>query len=197
MTHSSAPLEVTLQQGWRTSPEPGFQPTTVRLYATPELIRVEATLTDADIVQPETGFNQPAFRCGDTFELFFRPLRQDAYLELHVGPANQVFQLRIPSAEIFAASRQQTDPWRAWLIPQPCFESRAWTEPAHQRWHVHAHIPTRAIAEQPAQAGDRWLCSFSRYDYARGRPTPILSSSSPHRELNFHLQQEWNTLVIG
>ncbi len=197
MTDFPAPIDVALQQGWRATPEPGFQPTTVRLSATPECIVVEATLTDTAIYQPETGFNQPFFCSGDTFEIFFRPLRQDAYLEVHVGPANQVFQLRIPSAEVFAASRQQTDPWRAWLIPQPCFESRVWLEPEHQRWRVHASIPTRVIAEQPVTPGDRWLYSFSRYDYAPGRPTPILSSSSPHRELSFHRQQEWRTIVIG
>ena len=195
MQEPGSSLDVTLQQAWRAAPEPGFQPTRVRLRATAETICVEATMTDADIFQPETGFNQPFFRSGDTFEIFLRPCRQAAYLEVHLGPANQLFQLRIPSAEIFTATRGQTDPWRAWLLPQRCVESRAWTETG--RWHVHAQIPTAAIAEQPAQPGDRWLYSFSRYDYARHQPAPILSSSSPHRELSFHRQQEWGTMVIG
>ncbi len=189
-------ITVDLGQGWRAQPEPGFQPARVELRVRRDRLEVEALLQDEDIHNPVTGFNEPAFLQGDVFEIFLRPVNQSAYLELHVGPANQVFQLRIPSAEIFAAARGTPEPWRAWLIAEPCFESRVVCPPDRPAWRVEARIPTTAIAEQPVRSGDRWLFSFSRYDYTRGRARPVLSSSSRHGEVSFHRQQEWGGFVI-
>ena len=189
-------ITVDLVQGWRDQPEPGFQPARVELRASGEALEVEALLQDEDIHNPVTGFNEPAYLQGDVFEIFLRPVNQRAYLELHVGPANQVFQLRIPSAERFAATRGTHEPWRAWLITQPCFESRVVCPTDRSAWRVQARIPTAAIAEQAVRSGDRWLFSFSRYDYTRGRPEPVLSSSSRHREVNFHRQQEWGEFIM-
>lgn len=189
-------ITVELGQSWREQPEPGFQPARVELRISRDVLDVEALLRDDDMVNPVTGFNEPAFLQGDVFEIFLRPVHQRAYLELHVGPANQTFQLRIPSAEIFAAARGTPEPWRAWLITEPCFESRVVCPPDRSTWRVEARIPTAAIAEQPVRGGDRWLFSFSRYDYTRGRERPVLSSSSRHREVNFHRQQEWGEFVM-
>lgn len=194
--NASNGITVDLGQGWRAQPEPGFQPARVALRVHRECLEVEALLQDDDITNPVTGFNAPAFLHGDVFEIFLRPVHQHAYLELHVGPANQMFQLRIPSAEIFAATRGTPEPWRAWLITEPCFESRVERPTDRPLWRVEARIPTAAIAEQPVRSGDRWRFSFSRYDYTRGRERPVLSSSSRHREVNFHRQQEWGEFVM-
>lgn len=187
---------VPLIQGWRDQPEKDFLPAHVRFRANRQFIEVNALLQDAEVFNPVTEFNAPAFQHGDIFEIFLRPLKQSAYLELHIGPAHQTFQLRIPSADVFTATRGTPEPWRAWLITEPCFESRVQVEPALQRWQVVARIPTRAIAEQEVRSGDRWLFSFSRYDYTRGRERPVLSSSSRHREVNFHRQQEWGEFIM-
>lgn len=188
--------EEILRQAWRDEPEAGFQPGRVRFAITTHVIQVRAVLEDLDIHTEANAFNQPLFQLGDTFEMFFRPAGQAAYLEVHVGPGNQQFQLRIPSADLFAAHRDRTEPWRNWVLPAPpCFTSRTRVEPG--RWQVEARIPVGAIAEQPVRAGDRWLYSFSRYDYTRGQAQPVLSSTSPHRERNFHRQQEWGVWVIA
>lgn len=184
-------ITVDLVQGWREQPEPEFLPARAVLRVSRTWIEVESSLQDIDIFNPVKGFNQPAFLHGDVFEIFLRPANQAAYLELHVGPANQAFQLRIPSAEALSAARGNPEPWRAWLITEPCFESRVARPPGRPCWRVEARIPTVAIAEQAVRSGDRWLFSFSRYDYTRGRERPVLSSSSRHREVNFHRQQEW------
>ena len=188
-------LDELLRQAWRSEPEAGFQPGRVRFAITTRVIRVRAVLEDRDIYNGAAGFNQPVFQMGDAFEMFFRPAGQAAYLELHVGPGNQQFQLRIPSAERFAARRGEPEAWREWLLPAPpCFTSQVRVEPG--RWEVEAQVPVEAIAVAPVRAGDRWLYSFSRYDYTRGQAQPVLSSSSLHRERNFHRQQEWGEWIV-
>jgi hypothetical protein len=49
---------------------------------------------------------------------------------------------------------------------------------------------------QCSSCGDneRERIRFSRYDYTRGMGEPVLSSTSPHRRLDFHRQHEWGTL---
>lgn len=188
-------MPIPLQQAWRPAPHPDFRPATVRVGHRDGDLWVWADLEDVDIFNPETRFNHPFYRCGDVFEIFLRPVNQTAYTELHVGPANQQFQLRIPSAETLLDHASDPDAWQRWVIPEPCFESWTWLNPARKRWQVLARIPFAAIAEKgPPAPGDRWHYSFSRYDYTRGQPEPVHSSSSPHQELSFHRQQEWGEL---
>jgi len=63
------------------------------------------------------------------------------------------------------------------------------------RWCVYAEIPAASVcgAARPLN-GQRWMFSFSRYDYTRPSPHPIISSTSPHQLPGFHRQEEWGTL---
>ena len=66
---------------------------------------------------------------------------------------------------------------------------------AAQRWEVVVEIPFDVVCEVFLPwASDRWLFSFSRYDYTRGHEKPVLSSTSQHAVLNFHRQNEWGEL---
>jgi hypothetical protein len=76
-------------------------------------------------------------------------------------------------------------------------DTRVRVEGTQGRWWVLAAIPADMVADSGVLGpGSRWLFSFSRYDYTRGKPAPVLSSTSPHREVNFHRQQEWGTLLF-
>jgi hypothetical protein len=60
---------------------------------------------------------------------------------------------------------------------------------------VAVEIPFAVVCEVfLPRAGDRGLFSFSRSDYTRGRKKPVLSSTSPHKVLNFHRQEEWGEM---
>ena len=64
-----------------------------------------------------------------------------------------------------------------------------------KRWEVAVEIPFFMVNEVfLPQPGDRWLFSFSRYDYTRGQEKPVLSSTSPHAVLNVHWQVESGVL---
>lgn len=197
MAAFSAVPPAVLAQSWREANEPDFRAGSVRLGWRRGALHVFAELEDDDIFNPETRFNEPAFVCGDVFEIFVRPESQTAYYELHVTPANHHFQLRIPSAEAFRAPRADPGIPPEWRIRDPIFESRTQIDHDAKRWRVHARIPAAHIREGgPPQPGERWFVSFSRYDYTRGREAPVLSSTSPHRQLNFHRQEEWRAMRL-
>ena len=183
------------RQAWRSEPDPDFLPMRVKTGWTREALYVYAELEDADIFNHEQRFNAPSFQTGDVFEMFLRPCSQESYVEIHVTPENQKFQLRIPSASEFAEPRAQPGIPPEWFVAEPVIESRVRINAPAERWEVAVEIPFAMVCEVfLPRSGDRWLFSFSRYDYTRGRDKPVLSSTSPHAVLNFHRQDEWGEL---
>jgi len=187
-----------LQQAWLAHPQPEFRPGRVRTGWTDDALLVYAELDDDDIFNPVTELNALSFKHGDVFEMFLRPAGQLAYYEFHVTPQNQKLQLRIPSAEEFAATRRTPGIPPAWMISNRIIESRVEVCTKDRQWRVLAAIPFDMVAEvKRPQPGSRWLFSFSRYDYTRQKPKPILSSTSPHQIVSFHRQQEWGMLTFS
>ena len=185
---------VVSRQAWRAEPESGFRPMHVKAGWTRDALYVYAELEDADIFNPEKQFNAPSFQSGDVFEIFLRPSDQESYVEVHVSPENQKLQLRSPSAREFAEPRAKPGIPPEWFIDR-VIESRLRVNPIAQRWEVAVELPFDLVCEVfLPRPGDRWLFSFSRYDYTRGRDKPVLSSTSPHTVVNFHRQEEWGEL---
>jgi len=56
-------------------------------------------------------------------------------------------------------------------------------------WQVLAACPL-------SLCGERSFLSFGRYDHQTGRSEPLLSSTSPHQEPNFHRRHEWNAFSL-
>ncbi len=190
---------ILLQQFWLDHPQAGFRSARVRTGWTGEKLYVFAELDDDDIFNPVTALNSPSYLHGDVFEMFLRPIGQEAYHEFHVTPQNQKFQLRVPSARKFAARQTGSGIPSCWMIANRLIESRVQVCVAAGQWRVLAAIPFDMVAEarQP-EAGSQWLFSFSRYDYSRANPKPVLSSTSPHRPpVSFHRQQDWGFLTFS
>jgi len=188
------------QQAWLPMPQPELRPGVFKAGAWSDALVVHAELPDRDIFNPITEFNEVAYTKGDTFEMFLRPEGQKAYFEFHVTPGNQKLQLRFGSAEAFGALPRHTGDQV--LVPckvhQPLFDSRTQVLVEQQKWHVVAAIPFASVVEGREGAGrDRWRFSASRYDYTRGRPNPVLSSTSPHSVCSFHRQEDWGTLLLS
>jgi len=181
---------VNLGQSWR-EPQDSFRPATIRTGWRAGKLWVYAELDDDDIFNPSGVFNEPFFLHGDALEIFLRPAGQSAYFEFHVGPAGQLFQLRIPSAEAFA--RQAGTEAGSWKIRKPVINVRTRVDRERGRWFVLAAIQREEIVEKGGSPGE-WMFSFSRYDHTHGENCPVLSSTSPHAKLGFHRQQEWGCL---
>jgi hypothetical protein len=177
---ASAPA-VVLGQAWRAVPDPAFRPGSVRAGWRPDELLVLAELEDDDIFTQADGPRQRFWELGDVFEIFLEPAEAAAYAELHVAPGNRRAALRIP------VPRPSVEPEA--LMVEPAFDSRSREEAG--RWLVAAAVPFSAIGGRPARF------SFSRYDYTRGRAEPVHSSTSPHRELDFHRRREWGTVRLA
>jgi hypothetical protein len=178
---------ILLRQGWRDEPEPGFKPATVRTGWSPEALLIFAELDDLDIFNRSTRLNERAWELGDVFEIFLQAEGEQGYVEFHVTPENQRVQL------CFAGPCERGHP-----IEGDAFRSRVWVRPELQKWAVYAEVFAPSVTCRPGSLeGRRWRFSFSRYDYTRGRVAPVLSSSSPHRELSFHRLHEWGSLSFS
>ena len=185
-----------LRQAWRTEPEPDFAPATVRIGWRGDSLLVFAELDDADIYTRADAPNQQTWELGDVLEMFLSPADAPGYVEFHVTPNNLRLQLRLPDTPALRRA-QAANAFADLILPDGVFCSRAWTEPDNRKWFVYAEIPALAVvgAVRPL-VGSRWRFSFSRYDYVRGRSEPLISSSSPHAQPDFHRRQEWGTMVF-
>lgn len=183
-----------LGQAWQTTKSERFAPAKARAGWRIRTLWVYAELTDADIFTRASGLNQRLWEMGDAFEIFLRPEGQQAYVEFQVAPNNQRLQLRYSNRAALDRARE-TSNLDSVLLPGEAFQSRTWTEPARSRWHVLAQIPAKSLSgSETSLEGCRWRFSFSRYDYTRGCDEPVISSTSPHPQADFHRQDDWGIL---
>ena len=183
-----------MRQAWRAEPEPDFTPASVRTGRRGHSLLVFAELQDADIFSRATAHNQRMWELGDVLEIFLQPEDSAGYVEFHVTPNNLRLQLRFPDSDRLRRA-QAENRFDDLLLPEGVFHSRAWEQPENGKWFVFAEIPAAVVCgEDRSLAGNRWRFSFSRYDYVRGRSEPIISSTSPHAQPNFHRREEWGIL---
>jgi hypothetical protein len=183
-----------LRQAWLKKEEADFKSAVVKTGWRHASLLVFAELIDSDIFSRATRFKQRLWELGDTFEIFLRPVEQEAYVEFQVSPGNQRLPLRYPDA---AALRSAWDngTFESAVVHDKAFHSNTWVRSQEGRWFVFAEIPAESVRSKARPlSGDEWRFSFSRYDYTRGRKEPVISSTSPHTKANFHRQQEWGTI---
>ena len=187
-------------QAWLPKPEEGLERAVVRAGWSAGALVVEAELGDVDAFNPAKAFNEIAYGKGDVFEIFVRPEAQDAYFEFHVTPENQLLQLRWPDAgAIMRLPREHSEEklLGPYLVGPSRIASETRVDPAAKKWFVRASVPFAMVVEKgPMKPGDRWFCSFCRYDYTRGQKRPVLSSTSAHARCSFHRQEEWRPIVF-
>jgi hypothetical protein len=181
-------------QAWRPEVSRRFAPASVRVGWRKDCLLVFAELADHDIYSYATGVNQRVWELGDAFEIYLRPAGQSHYIQLDITPNNHWTQLRITSAE--ALRRAQTaNEFAELVLPGNWFRTATWLLPEEERWFVYAAIPALAVCGRAGlNAKDKWNFSFSRYDYTHGEMEPVISSTSPHAQANFHRQQEWGVI---
>ena len=133
---------------------------------------------------------------GDVFEVFIARKGSPEYLELHVTPHNHRLHL-ICSLENTAKLRAKQASLDDFRRPPSAFDSWVLKPEGQKKWQVLARIPCGTLPDgKPFAAGDRLELSFSRYDAGPEGTPDILSSTSPHRELNYHRRHEWREAVL-
>lgn len=183
-----------LRQSWLAETGPGFAPATVRAGWREDSLQLMAELHDADIFTFARQPNERLWELGDTLEIFLRPAGQSRYSEFQVAPNNQRLQLRFADAA-FAAETRKNGAFASALIHELSFESRTWVRPDLGCWYALVEIPATSVSDiTNVLPGSEWLFSCCRFDYTRGCPEPVISSTSAHSRPDFHRQEEWGTM---
>jgi hypothetical protein len=172
--------QLSFRQAWQENLSPDFREGTVRVGWNAAGFWVLASLTDDHIVSRATAANQPLWTLGDVFEIFVRDLAGEEYLELHTDPKGYWMQLRFASDRVFALLKARQIRVEDLLVDEPLFHTR--TREREGGWDVLACVT--------AVHGRNLRASFGRYDYGPGGE-PVLSSTSTHREVNYHDQSAW------
>lgn len=186
-----------LRQPWRPHPEALFAAGQVRLGLAGMSLAVHAVLRDRDVFNPVTHFNVPAFPHGDTFEIFLQPAGQRAYYEFHVAASGALTQLRWPepARELPLDWTGPADPLLGYKVSR--WRARATVQTTREGWELHVEIPLKRVFEDAAPwTGSVVRANFARYDHTRGRPRPVLSTTAPLSEPDFHRASEWDALEL-
>jgi hypothetical protein len=183
-----------LGQAWLEREENDFAPAFVRFGWRGNALLLFAELIDFDIFNAATVLNQRAWELGDTFEIFLQSINHPDYFEFQVTPNNQRVQLRFTDSSI-EKSVGRTNLLPSVYMPGEVFHSRTWIQLNTRCWYVYAEICAKELFRHPGSLeGNRWLFSFSRYDYTCGRKLPVISSTSRHAEPDFHRRHEWQIM---
>ncbi|MCS6243638.1 MAG: hypothetical protein H2172_07280 [Opitutus sp.] len=170
---------LTLHQAWK-GPESN-DGGTVRFAWYGRDLLVQAILPDQDIFNPATAFNEEAYLVGDVFEVFIKPVGQEAYYEFHVTPGNQQYQVRFPQDK---AGVREGEVHAFTFMDLPIASGVAINR-KNKQWTVCAQIPLGPLSEHEAvRVGSEWLVSFSRYDYTR-TPTGLVIVSGERESVYF------------
>jgi hypothetical protein len=173
-----------LGQAWLQEPEPGFRPAFARFGWREGWLYVEVEMEDRDVFNPVSRFNEPAYLKGDVVEVFLRAEGGPYYCELHSTPGGSLFQLRFLSAQP-RVSRT--------LVTRPV--ARALTRQTGGGWSACLEIPYELPGARP-RPGAEWFGAVCRYDYTRGEPAPVLSSTAAFAKRDFHQLECWNRIVF-
>ena len=185
------------RQAWLDRDVESFCPGTVRVGWRESSLLIFAELMDTDIFNAATQLNQRTWELGDVLEIFIGEVGNGSYIELEVTPENQRLQLRFPDAAAVASLRNNGD-LKQFLIRSEAFVSRTWINRQSGQWYVYAEVPASFVCgfNRPI-ANAQWRFSVGRYDYTRGVKEPVISSTSPHAEPDFHRQHEWGVMTFN
>jgi hypothetical protein len=184
---------LSLHQNWNAKPAPAFRPGEVRVGWRESSLLIFAELAGARTGTRAASGNQPLWELGDVFEVFLQAEGCKRYVELQVAPNNTQMQMRLPDAA--AVTEVRLGCRNKYLLPTATFRSWSWVEPVLARWFIYLEMPVTVIAESSqAIPGQQWRCSFGRYQCQGDLMEAVVSSTSAHRQCDFHRIEEWAVL---
>ncbi len=188
----AAATPVLLDHSW--PPGSRHAKTAVRVAWNPEELLVRGDMEDEDVTTRASADSQHFWEMGDVFEIFLESEDAGFYTEMHVTPGNHRLHLHIGRSDYEAMKNKSLSPSDVTLRP-PGFASRSAI--TSTGWTAEARIPAGLVDPRGLiTKSSHWRASFCRYDaWSDGRP-PVLSSTSPHKELNFHRRHEWRPICF-
>ncbi len=161
-----------------------------------EALYYAAKLTDAELRSFGTERNDSLWN-GDVFEMFFRPdPAKLPYYEFQANPKSVVFEMFFPGGHPGLDSKAAAPLGSKAVavvdgtLDQPGDTDRSWT--------VEGRIPWTAFAPTGGKPrpGATWTFALCRYDYGPEGTQPVLMSSAPLTQPNFHRKQDYGKLTF-
>ncbi len=138
-------------------------------------------------------FNDFIFRYGDTLELFVEINDSNEYYEFHFSPQNQRMQLYWSETLLQQRKDGKLKLEEGLVWDEELLDHYTWLE--GNQWHLLVRLPLSVIGISPEKGGEIHL-SVSRYNYDQAGDFS-LSSTSHHKEQNFHVRSEWLPFEIS
>jgi hypothetical protein len=174
--------------------------TSAQLLWDDQCLYLRITAEDQDLRGTFTARTDPLYQ-EDVVEFFFKPYADKGYYyEFEVNPINTVMALQI--ADRRRQTLEERSRWETGIrsavevggtINQP--------EDRDRLYRVVMAIPFKNLKLMEGKApvpGDRWRFALCRYDYsAYLRRSPELSSCAPLSRPDFHMYEEYLTLVFA
>jgi hypothetical protein len=169
--------------------------TRARLVWDDDALYFAATMTDNELRAHGTKHNDRLW-FGDVFEIFLKPFAdRPEYYEFEFNPHSAILELPFPKrgfdfATLAARPSLGTEAVAVvdGTLDQPGDRDRGWSVEGRIPWSIFA--PTGG---RPA-VGASWRFALCRYDYGREGTKPVLMSSAPLTQGNFHRYEDYGVL---
>jgi hypothetical protein len=157
-------------------------------------LNVFALMEDSDVFSDAVGKNDKTWSKGDVMELFFRPDGCRNYFELHLAPNLATLELSIPDIEGFRSKKYAFE--KLFFDSGMSCETGLFDQDGVSGWWGLMKIPAGRIdlKIKKGTLGEFCIC---RYNYTKKNGTTVEhSASAPLTKFNFHLPENWQTLVL-
>ena len=169
--------------------------TRARLLWDRDALYFAATMTDAELRAFGSKRNEHLWN-GDVFELFFKPSDdRPEYCEFQVNPRSVVFEVAFPKRGAPVGPFHELPPLGTTAVAtvdgtldRPGDRDKGWA--------VEGRIPWSAFAKAGGrpEPGAVWRFALCRYDYGPEGTAPVLMSSAPLTQANFHRYEDYGRL---
>lgn len=169
--------------------------TRARLLWDDDAFYFSATMTDAELRAFGTKHNDTLWH-GDVFEVFLKPsVDRPEYYEFEFNPHSAILELPFPKRgfdfDTLAAKPSLGSEAVAVVegtLNKPGDKDKGWTVEGRIPWSIFA------MSGGKPKVGDEWLFALCRYDYGPEGTKPVLMSSAPLTQPNYHRYEDYGRL---
>lgn len=189
MNETCENFPIHLKQWWKTAEDKQLQPTVVRLKVNARTFDVSIKATAQKASNAATLDNEDAWKSGDLLEVFVQDPSADFYTEWHITPEGRRWRKRFDLQSPDSEKPFHSD----WITEKDIPACK--NELKKGLWIADFSIPWTFLTKTGKKPDSlRW--TVCRYDYNGNLDSPILSSTAPLTQPNFHRRMEWNFIVL-
>jgi hypothetical protein len=184
-----------LGQSWRPGEtQEGFNPGWARIQWTDAALHYDIILLGSRPQNRAVKLNERTWELGDVAEIFLHSPDLQRYIEVHVTPENQRLQLVWPVGGLARVRQEKARLEEFTVDAADWVQSSTHSGPGF--WVVHAVIPFSTLGLNLQDAMPSLQTAVCRYDYSM-RSSPVLSSTAPLQEPDYHRVDEWQKLALA